>query len=71
MLDMKLIREHFDLVKKNLEKRNKPDYINILSELIEKDKQWRVLKAKEDELRRRRNQLTESIKILKKEYIEN
>jgi seryl-tRNA synthetase len=67
MLDMKLIREHFDLVKKNLEKRNKPDYINILSELIEKDKKWRVLKAKEDELRGRRNQLTESIKILKKE----
>jgi len=67
MLDMKLIREQPELVKKNLEKRKKPIYIDMLNDLIKKDKQWRVLKAEEDELRQKRNQLTNSIKTLKKE----
>ena len=67
MLDMKLIREQPELVKENLEKRKNPVYINMLNALIEKDRQWRKLKSEEDDLRQRRNQLTNSIKILKKE----
>jgi len=67
MLDMKLIREQPELVRINLEKRKKPLYIDMLNDLINKDKQWRMLKAEEDELRQKRNLLTNSIKNLKKE----
>ncbi|OYT28411.1 serine--tRNA ligase [Thermoplasmatales archaeon ex4572_165] len=67
MLDIKLIREEPELVRKNLEKRKKPDYNKMLNDLITKDEAWRNIKIEVDALRQKRNQLTNSIKSLKKE----
>ena len=65
MLDIKLIREQPDLIRKNLEKRKKPEFITMLQTLIERDEQWRKIKMEIDALRQKRNQLTETIKTLK------
>ena len=65
MLDIKLIRDKPDVVRKNLEKRKKPEFLSMLDELIEKDKQWRDYKIEVDSLRQRRNELTSIIKELK------
>ena len=67
MLDIKLIRENPELVRKNLQKRKKEDYLDIFEQLIKRDKQWRELKIQVDELRRKRNDLTKEIQNLKKD----
>jgi seryl-tRNA synthetase len=75
MLDIRLIRENPELVRKNLQKRKKKDYLEIFEDLIKKDKRWRQLKIQVDELRKKRNDLTKEIWLLKKEgnekYIKN
>jgi seryl-tRNA synthetase len=43
MLDIKLIREHPEVVRKDLEKRGEPEKIEMLNNLIEYDKEWRRL----------------------------
>jgi seryl-tRNA synthetase len=67
MLDIKLIREQPDLVHKNLEKRRKPEFLEMLENVINKDEQWRKLKIEVDNLKQKRNQMTDIIKNLKKE----
>jgi len=67
MLDIKLIRDQPDVVRKNLEKRKKPEFLSMLDNLIEKDKQWREYKIQVDSLRQKRNELTNVIKDLKKQ----
>lgn len=67
MLDIKLIREQPDLVRKNLEKRKKSDFLDMLDNLIERDEQWRRIKMEIDALRQKRNQLTDTIKTLKEQ----
>jgi seryl-tRNA synthetase len=67
MLDIKLIRDQPDLVRKNLEKRKKPEFLDMLNQLIEKDALWRKQKGEIDSLRQKRNQLTNIIKDLKKQ----
>ena len=67
MLDIKLIRDQPELVRNNLEKRKKPEFLNMLDTLIDRDEQWRKLKMEIDSLRQKRNQMTDSIKTLKKE----
>jgi seryl-tRNA synthetase len=65
MLDMKLLREQPDIVRKNLEKRKDPTYITMFETLLERDEQWRRIKNEIDALRQKRNQLTEIVKNLK------
>ncbi len=67
MLDIKLIRENPDLVKENLRRRKKPQFLEMLDEVINTDEEWRTLKSQEDSLRQKRNELTKSIQQLKKE----
>ncbi len=67
MLDIKLIREKPDFVRENLKRRKKPQYLEMLNQVIEVDSQWRNLKTEEDSLRQQRNELTKSIQQLKKE----
>mgnify|MGYP006276928233 FL=1 len=67
MLDIKLIRENPDLVRGNLERRKKPKFLNMLDEVIAVDERWRQFKSEEDLLRQKRNELTNSIKKLKKD----
>lgn len=66
MLDIKLIRENPELVKANLVKRNNPEYIQMLDELIALDKDWRVNLTKLNDLRHDRKQVTIEIAKLKK-----
>ncbi|MDG6222614.1 MAG: serine--tRNA ligase [Candidatus Bathyarchaeota archaeon] len=67
MLDIKLIREHPDVVRKNLEKRGEPEKLEMLNELIEHDKQWRKLLTDASELRHKRKQITAEVAGLKKQ----
>jgi len=67
MLDIKKIREHPDIVRTNIEKRKNPTYLQMLNDLITYDEQWRQYKQDVDKLRQKRNQLTQTIKNLKKE----
>jgi seryl-tRNA synthetase len=66
MLDIKLIRENPELVKTNLAKRNNPDCIKMLDDLIALDKEWRQNNTKLNDLRHDRKQVTIEIAKLKK-----
>jgi len=67
MLDIKLIREHPEVVRSNLEKRGDPEKLKLLDDLIKFDREWRQLLTRLNELRQRRNVVTEEIAMLKKE----
>jgi len=66
-LDIKLIRENPDLVRRNLERRQDPEKIRLLEEVIKYDRVWRSLTTKVNELRRRRNLISAEVARLKKE----
>jgi seryl-tRNA synthetase len=66
VLDIKLIRENPDLVKKNLMKRGDPNSTRMLDELIDYDHKWRQLLTKLNELRHKRKLVTTEIATLKK-----
>jgi len=67
MLDIRLIRENPESVRRNLQKRGEPELLQQLDNLIRYDKQWRQLLTQANELRRRRGIVTEEIAELKKE----
>jgi seryl-tRNA synthetase len=67
MLDIKFLREHLDVVRKDLKKRQDSEKIKLLDEFIDSDKEWKEIKAKADELRSRRNKVSEEINKAKKE----
>jgi len=66
MLDIKLIREHHDIVRENLRKRGDPEKIKMLDDLIAHDKEWRQLLTKVNQLRHKRKRVTTEIAELKK-----
>ncbi len=66
MLDIKLIRENPELVRNNLMKREDPENLRILDELIDYDKKWRQLLTRLNELRHERKLVTTEIALLKK-----
>jgi seryl-tRNA synthetase len=61
MLDIRLIREDPDLVRRNLERRRDPEKLALLDGLIEDDARWRELVTKVNNLRRRRNEISSEI----------
>ena len=67
MIDIKLIRENSKLVKENIKKKFQKEKIDLLDELISKDKDWRDLKSQVDELRSERNKISKEIAEAKKE----
>jgi seryl-tRNA synthetase len=67
MLDIKLIREHPEIVRKDLEKRGEPEKIEMLNNLIKYDIEWRSLLTEANELRRKLNQITAEVANLKKQ----
>jgi len=67
MLDIKLVREHPEVVRSNLEKRGDAEKLRMLDDLLRLDREWRRLLTKANELRQRRNVVTEEIARLKKE----
>lgn len=66
MLDIKLIREHPEVVRNDLKKRGAPEKLTMLDDLIAYDREWRQCLAQVNELRRRRNVITAEIAKLKK-----
>src|SRR3989304_4761548 len=67
MLDIKLIRENPELVRRNLEKRGDHEKLKLLDDLIALDREWRQFLTKVNELRHQRRIVTEEIAKLKKE----
>lgn len=65
MLDINLIRNEPEMVRENLKRRNNKENLKLLDELIEKDKKWRELKTKNQELQHKRNVLSKKIGQLK------
>jgi len=66
MIDVKILRENPEIIKKNLQKRNALDMLPLVDEAIEYDRRWRELKQKADELRHLQNKITEEIAELKR-----
>ena len=66
VLDIKLIREHPDVVRANLQKRDDEEKLKMLDELLVLDKEWRNLTTQINELRRRRNVVSREIARLKR-----
>ena len=64
MIDIKLIREHPETVKESQRKRGFPE--KDVDVLISLDKEWRSLKEEVDELRSKRNKVSEGINKAKK-----
>ncbi|MCM2325878.1 MAG: serine--tRNA ligase [Candidatus Woesearchaeota archaeon] len=67
MLDIRLIRENPDIVKKDLEKRNRPDLLEKLERVIKADKEYRESLLVSEDLRRQRNVLSAEVASLKKQ----
>ncbi len=65
MLDIKFIREHPEIVKKNLRKRKENEKLKWMDDLLKYDKKWRELIQKVNDLRRKRNIITQEIARLK------
>jgi len=65
MLDIKFVKENAELVKKNMERKNRED-LGIVDEVVSLDEKWRKLKYEEDGLRSSRNKVSGEIAKLKK-----
>ncbi|NIR86594.1 serine--tRNA ligase, partial [Candidatus Bathyarchaeota archaeon] len=66
MLDIKLIREHPEVVRANLEKRGAVEKLKVLDDLVEYDEKWRRLLTELNKLRHKRKVITAEIASLKK-----
>src|SRR3989344_3247873 len=67
MLDINLIREHPEIVKKSLEKRGDQSKIDWVNEVRVLDADWKNLHQQVDELRHLRNKLSQQVSELKKQ----
>lgn len=67
MLDIKLIRDHPEIVRKNLQKRGEQDKIEMLDCLVKYDIEWRKMLVEANELRHNRKIITSEISKLKKQ----
>ncbi|MEM2115943.1 MAG: serine--tRNA ligase [Candidatus Woesearchaeota archaeon] len=61
MIDINLIRNHPEIVEKNLKRRNNPEKLEIFYKVRQLDEEWRAVKKELDELRHRRNTISEEI----------
>ena len=64
MIDIKLIREHKDLVKANINKKFQDSKLTLVDEVYDLDKKYRELKVEVDNLRKDRNLISENIGLL-------
>ena len=64
MIDIKDLRDHPEVYKKNLEKKGKNP--EIVGKLLIVDEKWRKLKKQADDLRSERNSISEAINQAKK-----
>ena len=66
MLDIRLVRESPEKVRENLRHRGMPEKISELDRLLHLDADWRKEQAEADRLRKRRNDITQSIAAARK-----
>src|SRR5208337_979246 len=66
MLDMRFVRENADLVRENLKRRGELDKVPWVDQLIDDDKKWRSVQSEANNLRAKRNKLTEEIAQLRR-----
>ncbi|MBI5000716.1 MAG: serine--tRNA ligase [Euryarchaeota archaeon] len=66
MLDTKLVRESPDLIRRDLEKRNASDKLELLEQVIGMDAEWRRLLDEANRLRAERNAISKKIAEAKK-----
>ena len=64
MLDIKFVRENPEVVKENIKKKFQDKKLPLVDEVIELDKKVRMLKQQGDELRTKRNSISQSIGLL-------
>ena len=67
MLDIKLIRENPNIVKEDLKKRQEKEKIAWVDDLLTKDNEYRTLLQLNQDLRHKRNKITEEINKLRKD----
>ena len=67
MLDIKFVRENPEIVKENIKKKFQDKKLPLVDEVIELDKNVRMLKQQGDELRTKRNSISQSIGMLMKD----
>lgn len=67
MLDINYIREHSNIVKENIARRQEPEKAKMIDELRSIDAEWRSLKGRIDEMRRKRNTISQEINEAKKQ----
>jgi len=66
MLDIRFVRAHPGIVKADLQKRNDPEKMEWVDDLLKKDARSRELKVETDTLRQRRNTIARDINAAKK-----
>lgn len=66
MLDIKFVRDNPDMVKESLKRRGDNDKIATVDQLLQDDKKWRDSQTEANNLRNKRNRLTEEIGRRKK-----
>ncbi|MCK9568146.1 serine--tRNA ligase [Candidatus Pacearchaeota archaeon] len=66
MIDIKLIRENPEIVKKNIKKKFQDEKLPLVDKVIKLDEEWRKLKYEEDKLRGDRNSISKQISEAKK-----
>lgn len=66
MLDIKFVRENADTVKRDLNRRGDQEKIAFVDELLARDAEWRSLLTDVNQLRERRNLVTEEIAQLRR-----
>lgn len=67
MMDIRLIRDSPEVVRKDLEKRGDEEKLTLLEELITWDAKWRETNTRVNELRHRRNELSKAVATARKE----
>ncbi|MBI4016292.1 MAG: serine--tRNA ligase [Candidatus Aenigmarchaeota archaeon] len=67
MFNINYLREHPDLARENLTKRQDPKKLKLVEEILSLDKEWRAWKGELDDLRHRRNDISLEINKAKKE----
>src|SRR5690348_5072766 len=66
MLDIRLVREAPEKVRENLRHRGMPEKISELDRLLRLDADWRREQTEADRLRKRRNEITQTIAAARK-----
>jgi seryl-tRNA synthetase len=66
MLDIRFVRAHPEIITADLRKRNDPEKITWVADLLSRDARSRELKVETDSLRQRRNTIARDINSIKK-----